>query len=217
VSVHRSHVAGCHGARRTTRAEPTGIQRQTSDRHNAIKSDLLAGAWKLHNAVPNELCVPVGKRRGEGGQEAFDVSFARVDKGGEGVMVNGGGSRLAVCLGLVLESGEVDDSVAVESPCVVGGRDGGCGRHMLLRQTGGRVVLAKGDSPRSVDKGVVLLMSHTVVAETCVKLYVEGRGSGLGVVDGGSIGDLLSTIVAINRNVFVVRNLCFICNIRVCG
>jgi hypothetical protein len=166
--------------------------------------------------VPNEICVPVGKRRSEGGQEAFDVAFASVDEGGKRVVVNGRGSGLAVMLILVLESGHVDDSAAAESLCLVGGRDSRCGRP-LLRQTDGHVVVAEGSLFCRVDGGVVLLVSHTVVAETHVELSVEGGRSAVGVVDGGSIGDLLGTIVAISRDISVVRNLRFIWNIRVSG
>jgi len=163
--------------------------------------------------VPNEFCVPVGKRRSEGGQEAFDVAFAGVDEGGEGVVVNGRGSGLAVMLILVLEGGHVDDSAAAESLCLVCRRDSHCGRQ-LFRHTDGHVVVAEGSSFCSVGRGVVLLVSHTVVAET---LSIEGGCRTVGVVDGGSIGDLLGTIVTINRNVFAICNLRFIWNIRVCG
>jgi len=167
--------------------------------------------------VPNEFCIPVGKGRSEGGQEAFDVAFSGVDEGGEGVVVNGRGSGLAVMLILVLESGHVDDSAATESLCLVSGRDSHCGRQ-LLRQTDGHVVVAESSSSCGVGGGVVLLVSHTVVAETHVELSVEGGRSLVGVVDGRSIGDLLATIVAINSDIFfVVRDLHFIWNIRVCG
>lgn len=177
----------------------------------AKRRDLLAGAWVLHGAVPNECRVPIGKRRGEGGQEAFDVAFSRVDEGRERVVVDRR-SRLAVILGFVLESGEVDDSAAGEGVCLVGGRNSHCGRQ-LLRQTDGHVVLAKGNSFCSGGGDAVLLVSHTVVAEIQVKLSVGSGGSGgsaVGGVDGGSIGDLLGTIVAIDRNIFVVPSLRFI-------
>lgn len=180
------------------------------------KGDLLASTRELHDAVPNEFCIPVGKRRSEGGQETFDVTFAGVDEGGEGVVVNGRGCGLAVLLILVLESGHVDDSAAAESLCLVGGRDSRCGRQ-LLRQTDGHVVVAESSSFCSVGGGVVLLVSHTVVAETHVELSVEDGCSVVGVVDGGSIGDWLGTTVAINRDIFVVRNLHFIWKIRVSG
>lgn len=130
-------------------------------------------------------------------------------------MVNGRWSGFAIVLILVLESGHVDDSAAAESLCLVGGRDSHCGRQ-LLRQTDGHVVVAGSSSFRNVGGGVVLLVSHTVVAETHVHLSVEGGCCVVGVADGGSIGDLLGTIVAINRDIFVVRNLHFIWNIQVC-
>ena len=159
--------------------------------------------------MPNEFCIPVGKRRSEGGQQAFDVAFTGVDEGGEGVLVNGRWSGLAIMLILVLESGHVDDSAAAESLCLVGGRYSHCGRQ-LLRQTDGHVVVAESSSFHSVGGGVVLLVSHTAVAETHVQLSVQGGCSVVRDVDGGSIGDWLGTIVAINRDIFVVRNLHFI-------
>ena len=162
--------------------------------------------------MPDEFCVPVGKGRSESGQEAFDVAFAGVDEGREGVVVNGRGSGFAVVLGFVLESGDVDDSAATVSLSLVGGRGRGrgCGRQLLLRQTDGHVVVAERSSFCNVGGDVVLLVSHTVVAETRVELSVEGGGSAVSVMDSGGIEDLLGTIVAINRDIFVVRNLGFI-------
>ena len=193
-----------------------------ADRHPFLTSglarsgDLLAGARELHDAVPDEFCVPVGKRCRESGQEAFDIAFTGVDQGGEGVVVNRRGSGLAVILAFVLESGDVDDSAAAESLSLVGGRNRGCGRQ-LLRQTDGHVVAAERSPLCSVGGVVVLLVSHVVVAEIRVELSAEGGVSTVGVMNGGSIGILLGTIVAIDRNIFVVRNLGFIWDIRACG
>ena len=211
MSVHIGNGGG-----QPVRSRPASAP-DTSVLARGGKRDLLAGAWELHDAVPDELGVPVGKRRSEGGQEALDVAFAGVDEGSEGVVVNGRGSGLAVVLVLVLESGDVDDSAATKSLSVlVGGRNGCCGRQ-LRSQTDGHVVAAECSSLCSVGGEVVLLVSHTVVGESRVELSTGGGGSAVGVLDGGSIGNLLGTIVAINRNIFVVRSLGFIWNIRVCG
>jgi len=182
------------------------------------KTDLLAGALELHNAVPYEFRVPVGKGSSESGQEAFDVAFTRADESGQGVVVHGRGSGFAVILGFVLESGDVDDSAAAESLCLVGGRNNsGCGRQLLLRQTDGHVVVAEDSQFCSVCGDVALWMSRTVVAEIHVELSVKGGENTGGVMDRGSIGDLLGTVEAVNRNISVVRNLRFIWNIQVCG